>query len=213
VSFSVSLGVYDSTGTTLSDGTLTSHNSVYAITVALSPNGTFKTSAASLVTSLSLSTVAGVVSSGTLRIVSENASYMLQTSCTGVTGADSSAFAVINYVYAIVLSTSTATPGANFAFNVQADLYGEDKTLTTRACTITFSGSNTIYEASGGTLSATSSASSVTISIYSSTTGSLIITAACPQDGSSPAVSNTTTVTVGALQPQIDSLSLTVLFT
>jgi hypothetical protein len=206
--FDLVVGVYDQNG-----GNLEDTNGSYAVVVELSPSGSFKTSDGTVSSRLSLTARGGVATVNSLRIVSENASYTLKATCTGVIEADSSAFAVYNYVYAIVLSTSTATPGANFAFNVQADLYGEDKTLTTRACTITFSGSNTIYEASGGTLSADSSASSVTISIYSWTTGSLIITATCPQDGNSPEVSNTTTVTVGALQPQIDSLSLTVLFT
>jgi hypothetical protein len=182
----VTLGVYDSTGSILSDGTLTSHNSVYPISLSLSPSGTFSGTPSG-------STSSGTLTISSLRILSRN-NFVLQATSSGLTSASSASFFCYNYVYTISLATTNSTPSANFDFTITASLFGEDSNpfLGTTTCTLSeasataFSGSSS-GQTSNGTLS---------YYVYFTTIGSMTMNVTCPAQDSSPAVSQTIAETV-----------------
>ena len=196
-SFSVTAGVYDSTGNTAE-----SVRGPYTITLSLSPTG---------VTSgtWSGSTTSGVLTLSSLRILSWN-TYTLTASSTNITPAVSTSFTNINYVHTITMSSSNTSPTVNFAFTITVNLFGEDTNAFTGSCAITLTESTSSL---AGTTSYTiSTTGTYGFSVYLTTVGSKSIVATCPASGSNTQKTQSITITALTLILKISPTSPTVNF-
>lgn len=181
-SFSVAIGVYDNSGTTLE-----TTRGPYTVSIALSPTG-------SISGVVSGATSSGQITFSSLRIVSRGTYYIVGSS-TSITSITSSVSAtVVNYAYTISLSTSSTTPSANFDFTLTAILKGEDGNAFIGSCAVAFteSSGSSIYPSS----SITTSTGTATLTAYMTSLGSKTITSTCPASGSSPAVASSVTITI-----------------
>ena len=176
--FSVTVGVYDSTGASLE-----SLRGPYSISLSLSPSGTFSAS-------VSGTTSGGTLTLSSLRILSAG-TYTLTASSSTITSATSGSFTVANYVYSMTLSVPSSSPSVNFSFTVTATLKGEDSAAYTGACSLTLASTGV-----AGTLTASNSAGTATFSIYFPTIGTKTITVTAPISGSYPAVTATASITI-----------------
>lgn len=134
--------------------------------------------------------------------------YTITASSTGITSASQSAITIINYVYAIALQSSVASPDANFDFTIIATFRGEDNNLFTTSCTSYLTGTPSV----AGTSSLTTSSGSSIYTVHFSTSGSKTITVTVLASGSSPEVSQTISLTALSNALKITSPSPAVLY-
>ena len=196
-SFSVTVGVYDSTGATV-------ENARGPYTISLSLSQTAVTSG-----TWSGATTSGVLVLSSLRILTWN-TYTLTASSTGITSAVSTSFTNINYVHTITMSTSNSSPTVNFAFTITVNLFGEDANAFTGSCVITLTESTSSL--SGTTSYTISTTGTYGFSVYLTTVGTKSIVATCPASGSNTQKTQSISITALTLILKISPTTPTVNF-
>lgn len=153
--FSLSIGVYDNSGTTLESQYNTYPISISLITGTLS--GLQQKSTTSGATSF---TSLRVLSSGTFTILAESPS---------LTSVSTLPFTVSNSPYSLSIESSSSSPSSYFGFTLTVTIYGEDSALYLGSASIVLTEStNTIR----GQLSATTTTGSSNLVIYFVSSGS-----------------------------------------
>ena len=186
--FSMTVGVYDNSGTTLH-----TIRGPYSISLSLTPSG-------STVGTLTASTTSGEITFSNLRILSAN-TFTISASATDMQTATTSSFPVVNFAYSIVLTASTTTPSLNFNFDITATVKGEDGNLFSGTCVVGLSVADSSIV--GETSKITTSSVSV-MSVYFTSSGAKIVQATCPASSPSPAVYQTINIIV-----QVNKLKIT----
>jgi hypothetical protein len=198
VSFSVIVGVYDSTGTSVE-----SVRGPYDVTISLSPTVTVSGTWTG-------HTASGSITFSSLRILTWN-TYTLTASSAGMTSATTSSFTTTNYVHTITMSTSNSSPSVNFQFTVTVNLFGEDGGTFIGSCLIT------LTESTSSLMGITSTTISTTgtygFLVYLNSVGAKTIVATCPASGSNTVKTQSLAVTAMTLILKISPTSPTVSFT
>lgn len=191
----MALGIYDTAGTNLETA-----RGPYTISLSLSPTGTFSGTSSG-------STASGVLTLSSLRILTAG-SFTMTAASTSVTSA-TKALTIVNYVYTITLSSTTTTPSVNFSFTITATLKGEDGNAFTGTCTVTLTESTSSLV---GTTSNAITGGTGTFSVYLNSAGAKSIVATCPASGSSPAVTQTISITALTNILKITSFTAVILY-
>ena len=189
-SFTATIGAYDNLGQNLE--TL---RGPYTIALSLSPTGTFSGTTSG-------STSAGILSLSSLRILSAN-TFTLTASSTGITSATAS-LTIVNYVYTISLTATPSTVSVDFSLSIAVTLKGEDTNLFSGTCVIGLTESTSSLQ---GTTSQSITGGTGSFSIYFTSVGTKSVVATCSASGSSPAVTQTVSVTVQSNSIKITSFT------
>ena len=137
-----------------------------------------------------------------LRILSAN-TFTLTASSTGITSATAS-LTIVNYVYTISLTATPSIISVDFDLSIAATLKGEDNNLFTGTCVIGLTESTSSLQ---GTTSQSITGGTGSFSIYFTSVGTKSVVATCSASGSSPAVTQTVSVTVQSNSIKITSFT------
>lgn len=188
--FTVSVSVYDSTGSTVE-----SSMGPYSISIAFEPtaqtDGTW-----------TVDTTSGVATFSDLRIKSEG-SYVLTATGTDITSGTKN-LSIEKFTYLITLSSSNETPSVSFGVTITATLKNQDGTSYETSCDMTLVDSTSSMM---GTTAGSNSDGTVSFSVYFTTPGKKTLTTSCPATDSIPEVAAALTITVRKLALKISSFT------
>ena len=180
--FSVTIGVYDSTGTTVE-----SVRRSYVITLALTSSGVFSGV-------VSGTTTSGLLTLSGLRVLSSG-TFSLSASCPDASSITyTPTLSITNYAYTITLSAASSSYSSNFDISLSVTLKGEDQNLYPGSCLVTLSelSSATI----SGTISSTISSGQGSMTIWFTDSGTKRVQASCSSTGTSTAITSTLQLTI-----------------
>lgn len=197
-SFSLTIGVYDSNGSSLE-----STRGEYVVSITISPSsGSLNTAGTTSITAV---TSLGIKAFDNLRILS-GGTFKLVVSSSGITSIDSWNIVVTNYAYSMNAVSSTLIPTVNFDFTITVDLKGEDNLAFLRSCTIALSdGLNPTTLAGENSLSTSTGTKAFTF--YFTSSGTKTITASCSETSDGSALTQSIDLTANKLKLIITSFT------
>ena len=180
--FAVTVGVYDSTGSTLE-----ALRRSYVIALALSASGVFSGA-------VSGTSAGGLLTLSGLRILSSG-TFTLSASCPDAEPASyAPALSVSNYAYTIALAAASSSYSANFDIALSVSIRGEDQNLYPGSCAVT------LAELAGGSMSGTTASSVAagqgSMTVWFTDSGSKRVQASCSATGDLAAITSTLQLTV-----------------